>query len=87
MAEPDKAAAGTPEEIAAGHRIDLTSVSPTSDTIDESDLEYHVSKNCKVIDYDVHHVRPYTERSLELFIGKTGHFSNPASNTHSSTQR
>ncbi|MEG2267284.1 MAG: hypothetical protein RSC68_23520 [Acinetobacter sp.] len=33
----------TKEEIAAGHRINLT-----SDTIDDSDLEYHVSPLCKV---------------------------------------
>ncbi|MEG2269540.1 MAG: hypothetical protein RSC68_35140, partial [Acinetobacter sp.] len=39
----------SPERVAC---IDLTSVSPTSDTIDDSDLQYHVSKNCKVIDYD-----------------------------------
>jgi len=35
----------TPEEIAAGHRID-------NDMGDDSHIENHISKNCKVIDYD-----------------------------------
>ncbi|MEG1855678.1 MAG: hypothetical protein RR231_09245 [Acinetobacter sp.] len=36
------------QEIAAGNRINLTSVSPTSDTIEDSDIEYHVSPLCKI---------------------------------------
>ncbi|WP_436872682.1 hypothetical protein [Acinetobacter haemolyticus] len=35
----------TPEEIAAGHRID-------KEMGDDSHIENHISKNCKVIDYD-----------------------------------
>lgn len=35
----------TPEEIAAGHRIDNVMG-------DDSHIENHISKNCKVIDYD-----------------------------------
>ena len=35
----------TEEELATGHRID-------NDMGDDSHIENHVSKNCKVIDYD-----------------------------------
>lgn len=35
----------TPQEIAAGHRID-------NDMGDDTHIENHISKNCKVIDYD-----------------------------------
>ncbi|WP_457793855.1 hypothetical protein [Acinetobacter baumannii] len=35
----------TPEEIALGHRID-------NNMGDDSHIENHISKNCKVIDYD-----------------------------------
>lgn len=34
-----------PEEIAAGHRID-------NDMGDDSHIENHISKNCKVIDHE-----------------------------------
>ena len=58
----------TPEEIAAGHRIDtntgVTVITPSGtskvkggltafiDMGDDSHIENHISKNCKVIDYD-----------------------------------
>ena len=35
----------TPEEIKAGHRIE-------NDMGDDSHIENHISKNCKVIDYE-----------------------------------
>ena len=40
----------TPEEIAAGHRIDH--FVDINDMGDDSHIENHISKNCKVIDYD-----------------------------------
>lgn len=76
----DRIRHATPEEIAAGHRInksplmqhldkceevvktwpkwklqsvrDALAIPRYADEVDDSDLEYHVSKNCKVIDYD-----------------------------------
>lgn len=41
----------TPEEIAAGHRIDH--FVDINDMGDDSHIENHISKNCKVIDYEI----------------------------------
>lgn len=38
------------QEIAAGHRIDH--IGEANDMGDDSHIENHISKNCKVIDYD-----------------------------------
>ena len=40
----------TPEEIVAGHRIDHSV--DVNDMGDDTHIENHISKNCKVIDYD-----------------------------------
>ena len=44
----------TPEEIKAEHRIDHISQegNMVHDLGDDSHIENHISKNCKVIDYD-----------------------------------
>lgn len=39
-----------PEEIAAGHRIDQTSVKPIADMGDDFPIENHISPSCKAKD-------------------------------------